>query len=239
MVLDNDCAKMLFLIYLYHLGILATDLFLVYVIVGTNKNRRYALDMLADVLMMLTSMWAASSILADPVTTRIVTVRGRPWLLNLSMSAEYVFYLGFTAVNVYDRDLSKIPHHICTMATILLADLFGHAHASTAITAVFHMSTPFLTAAKYARYLGYEPLQTATFTMFGLVFFLCRIGGVPAVMAKIAWELPRPIPMWPYGPIGALLGYLYILQWVWFTKIVRILHTHYSTRNARKKVQHA
>ena len=82
-----------------------------------------------------------------------------------------------------------------------------------------------LEAAKLHVYRGEETMANVCFVLFVTSWVAFRLIAFPMHIMEATWvHLPRVIgisPLWL--PLNGLLGTLYVLHWIWFFMILRLL----------------
>lgn len=141
--------------------------------------------------------------------------------------AYYLYELIGTAVGVGTRlKTDMIAHHVATMALDLIAYETNLIRMSVMWQALFDISNPILHTAKALHASGVkalEPVKWAAFNLFALSFLVCRVLAGPV---SILWPsftvAPTVLPVSYCYTCWGLILFVYVLQLVWFYKIVQI-----------------
>lgn len=185
-----------------------------------SRSHSYALDILIDVALVSVATWA--SITQYSSTAMVLPYPAsdpRPFSLDLVVGLEAASYIGYTVTDTIHGKLHMVPHHMFAMLAIGIADWAGYAYGIALLCAIFNASTPFLTAAKWAKHKDSNALQTAMFVPFACAFFAFRICAIPVVVLHNIWALGSIFQIFPHGIMVASLAALYIMQWKWYGKI--------------------
>ncbi|KAG2445642.1 hypothetical protein HXX76_000252 [Chlamydomonas incerta] len=148
------------------------------------------------------------------------------WYMVLSF-AYYLYELVGTVLGCGTKlKLDMVAHHIATMTLTILAYTTNLKRMSVMWQALFDISNPILHTAKALHASGVkalEPVKWAMFNLFALSFLVCRVLAGPY---SILWPSFTVAPQWLTPaicyPCWALMVFVYILQLIWFYKIVEI-----------------
>lgn len=136
---------------------------------------------------------------------------------------EIAFYTSFTIIEALNRDYDLLIHHILAAGYIMFAHLSGYHHFIMVTLFLFTLSNAPLALSKYARAANHETLASYSFGLFALLFFVCRIIGV-LVLIKFTLIDGIQYETLMNVFIGNLfIGLLYVMQLMWFKKIIKIL----------------
>ena len=92
-------------------------------------------------------------------------------------------------------------------------------------TNLYDLSTPLLLAAKSlnaAALPALRPLKQGLFRGFAATFFVVRVLLPPLVINIPAWRNPGGVPALGYWVLNGCLSFIYLLQLVWFWRIIKI-----------------
>jgi len=151
-----------------------------------------------------------------------------PSSLTIAVYNECIFYVVHFIEEVLFKDVIYALHHAGALLAITGALVSGYTQPMLIVFGVFTASSPFLYISKWAHHNRMDALAKTTFTLFSGVFFAFRIVLYPMVLKFTyidALYLPD-LHMGAYVLCNTILGALYLLQWYWFTKIMRVLRLH-------------
>lgn len=148
------------------------------------------------------------------------------WYMILAF-AYYLYELIGLVVGVGTKlKGDMIAHHIVTMALILIAYEVNLIRMSVMWQALFDLSNPILHTAKGLHALALPPLETLKwlmFNLFALTFLTCRVlAGPYSILWPSFTTAVTVLPMSYCYTCWGLMVFVYLLQLVWFYKIVQI-----------------
>ncbi|KAG2445646.1 hypothetical protein HXX76_000256 [Chlamydomonas incerta] len=153
-------------------------------------------------------------------------VMSQRWYIVLSF-AYYLYELVGTALGCGTKlKNDMVAHHIATMTLLMLGYVTNITRMQVMWQALFDISNPILHTAKALNASGVKAVANvkwAVFILFAMSFFVCRVVLGPC---SIIWPSFTVAPQWlPPSlcyPCWALMVFVYILQLIWFYKIVEI-----------------
>ncbi|MEW5299614.1 MAG: hypothetical protein WDW36_002610 [Sanguina aurantia] len=145
----------------------------------------------------------------------------------LFMFAYYLSELIGTTVKVGTHlKPDMVAHHLVTMCLIAIAYHTNLVRFCCMWSALFDVSNPLLHTAKCLNIINAKRLEGVkwlVFLSFAASFFLARVATAPfAIIAPAFTTGVRVLPLWLSLPCCGLMTFIYILQLVWFYKIVQI-----------------
>jgi TLC domain len=184
-----------------------------------------------------------SFILGGMAVASYITQRNQPlfhtmpfleWnpITRIQVYAEWTHYIAEVPIHLYHREYEMVYHHILSLIGTGAAAYYGFQSLFGWALVVLIPTNMFLQGSKWARAAKKETLARGIFTVFATLFAILRLGGFSIFYYQTLQRSHSVEVIGTYGYIGfnGVIGLLYILQWVWFYKIVGILY------NARKKV---
>lgn len=143
------------------------------------------------------------------------------------LAYEQAYYIPYTIISILDKDHGMTFHHIITMTCIHLADIYSYHQSALLILTLFSLSTPFLTLAKYCYSIERYKCSKVSFALFTIIFCYARIIRFTQLIYMIVTTgyslVGSKINKKVYYLFNILLLCLYVLQIIWFKKILRIL----------------
>ncbi|GLC45035.1 Ceramide synthase 5 [Pleodorina starrii] len=148
------------------------------------------------------------------------------WYMVLAF-AYYLYELLGTVLGLGTKlKFDMVAHHVVTMALILIAYQVNLKRMSVMWQALFDLSNPILHSAKALHASGLKQLEGvkwALFNLFALTFLLCRVIGGPISILWPSFTIAKEVLPASYCHVcWGLEIFVYVLQLVWFYKIVEI-----------------
>ena len=123
-----------------------------------------------------------------------------------------------------ESEISMLVHHVIAVVLIQTCLACNITRMGIALAPFVLFSNPLLHAAKLLHCVG-SGAKDAAFACFAVVFFVTRVAAYPIMYLRVSlfeqhWMRDR---IYLYFTVNTLLLAIYVLQLLWFNKIVRIL----------------
>jgi len=135
---------------------------------------------------------------------------------------ETGFYIGYLLVDAVRKEYEQCLHHVMAVAMLQLGAFSRYHQFVLSVLFLFSLSNPFLTVSKIVYKLQMWKASKVAFSCFAMMFFLARCVGAGWLM----WVSITSINMenkFVYTASNMLALTLYIMQWIWMKRIIRIL----------------
>lgn len=152
-----------------------------------------------------------TKIFSDEYTTCQITQSGM----------ESAYYVAYSLVEIYNGDITMTGHHLLALGLIFGTSYYKFYQFETIFLFLFTISNVPLACAKAARHLRRN--ANIPFAIFALMFFIFRICFVPFILKYTIIDGYINTSLPAYIGMNALLISLYVMQWFWFAKILRII----------------